>query len=82
MSTNLDGRVALVTGAAQGMGAAHARHLAAAGATVAVNDVRDSAELRALADELGGLTAAGDVSDAGECARIATHVVQAAGRLD
>ncbi|MEA2318704.1 MAG: D-inositol-3-phosphate glycosyltransferase, partial [Solirubrobacteraceae bacterium] len=50
---NLDGRVALVTGAAQGMGAAHARHLAAAGATVAVNDIRDSAELRALADELG-----------------------------
>jgi NAD(P)-dependent dehydrogenase (short-subunit alcohol dehydrogenase family) len=82
MSTNLDGRVALVTGAAQGMGAAHARHLAAAGATVAVNDIRDSAELRALADELGGLTAAGDVSDAGECARIATDVVQAAGRLD
>jgi NAD(P)-dependent dehydrogenase (short-subunit alcohol dehydrogenase family) len=82
MSTNLDGRVALVTGAAQGMGAAHARRLAAAGATVAVNDIRDSAELSALADEIGGLSAAGDVSDAGECVRIAADVVQAAGRLD
>jgi NAD(P)-dependent dehydrogenase (short-subunit alcohol dehydrogenase family) len=82
MSTHLDGRVALVTGAAQGMGAAHARRLAAAGATVAVNDIRDSAELTALADEIGGLSAAGDVSDPDECVRIVADVVQAAGRLD
>jgi NAD(P)-dependent dehydrogenase (short-subunit alcohol dehydrogenase family) len=82
MSTNLDGRVALVTGAARGMGAAHARRLAAAGATVAVNDIRDSAELTALADEIGGLSVAGDVSDPGECMRIAADVVQAAGHLD
>ncbi|MCU1697775.1 MAG: short-chain dehydrogenase/reductase [Mycobacterium sp.] len=82
MSTKLDGRVALVTGAARGMGAAHARRLAAAGATVAVNDIRDSAELTALADEIGGLTAAGDVSDPAECVRIVADVVQAADRLD
>lgn len=82
MSTNLKGRVALVTGAAQGMGAAHARRLAAAGATVAVNDIRDSAQLQALADEIGGLTAPGDVSDAAECERIAAEVVRAGGRLD
>jgi NAD(P)-dependent dehydrogenase (short-subunit alcohol dehydrogenase family) len=82
MSTKLDGRVALVTGAARGMGAAHARRLAAAGATVAVNDIRDSAELTALADEIGGLSAAGDVSDPAECVRIAADVVQAAGHLD
>ncbi|MCV7229276.1 SDR family NAD(P)-dependent oxidoreductase [Mycolicibacterium komossense] len=82
MSTDLHGRVALVTGAAQGMGAAHARRLAAAGATVAVNDIRDSAELTALADEIGGLTAAGDVCDPGECVRIAADVTRAAGSLD
>ena len=82
MSTDLNGRVALVTGAAQGMGAAHARRLAAAGATVAVNDIRDSPELSALADEIGGLSVAGDVSDPAQCVRVAADVVQAVDRLD
>jgi NAD(P)-dependent dehydrogenase (short-subunit alcohol dehydrogenase family) len=82
MSTDLTGRVALVTGAAQGMGAAHARRLAAAGATVAVNDIRDSAELATLADEIGGLSVAADVSDPAECRRAVAEVVQAVGRLD
>lgn len=82
MSTDLRGRVALVTGAAQGMGAAHAKRLAAAGATVAVNDLRDTAELDALAAEVGGVTAAGDVSDPDECRRIAGEVASTTGRLD
>jgi NAD(P)-dependent dehydrogenase (short-subunit alcohol dehydrogenase family) len=55
--------VALVTGAAQGMGAAHARRLAADGAQVAVNDREPSDALTALAREIGGVTAPGDVSD-------------------
>lgn len=82
MSTDLGGRVALVTGAAQGMGAAHARRLAGAGATVAVNDIRDSAALAALAEEIGGRSAVGDLSEPAECQRIVSEVVQAAGRLD
>ncbi|CAN3126358.1 SDR family NAD(P)-dependent oxidoreductase [Mycobacterium sp. smrl_JER01] len=82
MSTDLRGKVALVTGAAQGMGAAHARQLAAAGATVAVNDRADSAELSALAAEIGGVTAAGDVSDPHRCHDIAAHVASTTGRLD
>lgn len=80
--TALDGRVALVTGAAQGMGAAHARRLAASGATVAVNDIRASAALDALADELGGFAVPGDVSDPAECVRIADEVAARTGRLD
>jgi NAD(P)-dependent dehydrogenase (short-subunit alcohol dehydrogenase family) len=61
---SLEGRVALVSGAAQGMGAAHARRLAAEGARVIVNDRTPSAELAALAAEIGGVAAPADVSDA------------------
>ncbi|QIV81254.1 SDR family NAD(P)-dependent oxidoreductase [Mycolicibacterium frederiksbergense] len=80
--TALDGRVVLVTGAARGMGAAHARRLAAAGATVAVNDIRGGADLEALAAEIGGLAVSGDVADPAECERIADAVAEATGRLD
>ena len=80
--SSLKGRVALVTGAAQGMGAAHARRLAAAGATVAVNDIRASDALSELADEIGGVAVPGDVSEPQVCTRITDAVVAAAGRLD
>lgn len=50
-SHRLDGRVALVTGAARGMGAAHARALAALGARLVLTD-RDKGELDAVAKEL------------------------------
>jgi len=50
----LDGQVALVTGAGQGIGAGIARRLHAAGAKVAVFD-RDPALARAVAGPLQGL---------------------------
>lgn len=59
----LAGRVALVTGAAQGLGAATARRLATEGARVAVNDVAGGDRLERLATELGGVQVAADISD-------------------
>lgn len=47
----LDGRVAFITGAARGMGAAHARTLAARGADLILADL-DVAELDAVAKEI------------------------------
>lgn len=48
----LDGKVALISGAARGMGRAEARLFAAEGAKVAVCDVRD-AEGKVVAEEIG-----------------------------
>jgi len=53
MAGRLEGKVALITGAARGQGAAHARRFAAEGARVVVADVLDS-EGEAVVKELGG----------------------------
>jgi 3alpha(or 20beta)-hydroxysteroid dehydrogenase len=50
--SRFEGKVAIVTGAAQGMGASHARGLVAEGARVLICDVQDDAGA-ALAKELG-----------------------------
>ncbi|MDX5350709.1 MAG: SDR family NAD(P)-dependent oxidoreductase, partial [Paracoccaceae bacterium] len=54
--------VALVTGAASGLGEATARRLAAQGARVVVLD-RDAAAAARVADEIGGLGQGADVTD-------------------
>lgn len=85
MAGELNGRVALVTGAASGMGRVMARALAGAGAQVAGFDI-DGRTLGAVAGdaEFGGrlLTVAGDVSQRAECRRAVDETVRAFGRLD
>lgn len=58
----IDGRVALVTGAGQGMGRAIAGRLAAEGARVVANDI-DPQTASATAEALGGNAVPFDVSD-------------------
>jgi 2-hydroxycyclohexanecarboxyl-CoA dehydrogenase len=57
------GTVALVTGAAQGLGHATALRLAADGFRVAVNDIADDGRLSSLAERIGGIAVPADISD-------------------
>ncbi|MCI0642442.1 MAG: SDR family oxidoreductase [Gemmataceae bacterium] len=58
---SLDGKVALVTGGGQGIGAAVSRRLAAAGAKVGVFDL-DAARAQRIALDFGGVGLAGNVT--------------------
>ena len=82
----LDGTVALVTGASSGIGAAAARQLAAAGATVAVAARRVDRldELVAQIDATGGraLAIECDVADRDQATRLVERTVEELGRLD
>lgn len=64
---SLDGRTAVVTGAATGIGAGIARTLRAAGAEVVIADV-DAAGAAEVAGEIGGRAIELDVTDAPACA--------------
>jgi NAD(P)-dependent dehydrogenase (short-subunit alcohol dehydrogenase family) len=74
----LDGRVALVTGASSGLGAAVARTLAAAGARVAVTARRQD-RLVALAGEIDGLAVGCDLLDPAQVDGLVAQVAGAWG---
>lgn len=76
----LDGKVALVTGAAQGIGRAIADGLAAAGARIAVADLRGAED--AAASYADGIGVTGDVSNEDDVKRLVGEVVDQCGGID
>ena len=77
----LDGKVAIVTGAASGFGAGIARRFAAEGARVVVGDIAEDAG-RGVADEIGGRFVRADVSKAADVAGLVEAARERFGGLD
>lgn len=83
MSSRLAGRVALISGAASGMGASHARAFVAEGAAVLIGDIADEAGA-ALAAELGerAVFVHLDVTRSAEWDAAVAEAVRRFGKLD
>ena len=87
MTTNFDGKVALVTGASRGIGRACALKLGALGARVVVNyrtsaGAADDVVAQIKAGGGDAITAQGDVSQAAAAVQVVAAATSAYGRLD
>jgi NAD(P)-dependent dehydrogenase (short-subunit alcohol dehydrogenase family) len=76
----LDGKVAIVTGGAQGIGRAIADGLAAEGARIVIADLRGAEDAAARYPDGVGLTV--DVASEADTARMASETVERCGRID
>ena len=86
MSSNIEGKVVVITGASSGLGEAAARHLSAQGASVVLGARRVN-RIQSLADELTGsggkaLAVATDVTHCDQVKRLVDAAVQTYGRID
>src|SRR5437868_5972363 len=79
--SRLQGKVAIITGAARGQGAAEANLFAAAGASVMVTDVEDGS---AIAEKIGSRAAFAklDVSSEADWKRVIDETIARYGRVD
>jgi pyridoxal 4-dehydrogenase len=77
----LEGRVAIVTGAGQGIGRAIAGKLAAEGAVVVIADVNEETAVKAAAD-IAGTAHVTDVSDPAQVGDLVASTVSRHGKID
>ena len=75
-------RVALVTGAQQGIGRTISRRLRQDGAQLAVNDLHLTEALRSAADDVDGLAVPGDVANAADVRHMVATVEEQLGPVD
>ncbi|GAA3212948.1 SDR family oxidoreductase [Actinocorallia longicatena] len=75
-----EGKTAIVTGAAQGIGETYARALAAEGAHVVIADVSDKGEK--VAADIEGIFIHTDVSDPASVQKMAERTAEHTGRID
>ena len=80
----LAGKVAVITGAARGLGRAYAEALAAEGAAIVVADLNDCSDTVAAVASAGGraVSTTVDVSDANSCEAMAALAMDGFGRID